>query len=86
MNRDFILRKLEGFVVKELLDGAKGDLNENTPLLQWGILDSLAMVRMLSFIEEDFSIEVPDESVRPEYFESLGRLADLLVRLSVRAA
>jgi pimeloyl-ACP methyl ester carboxylesterase/acyl carrier protein len=78
---DEILSELKNFVSKELLQGQDEDLDSNTPLLAWGIIDSLTMVSLLAFIEDKFSIHVPDEDVRPENFETLQVLTNLLVSL-----
>jgi 2-hydroxymuconate-semialdehyde hydrolase len=74
---------LRGFVVDELLDGNDEGLDAQTPLLQWGVIDSLAMVTLLAFIEERLGVHVPDEQVRPEHFQNLGTLGDLLEHLAM---
>lgn len=81
MRREEIISKLADYVRTELVEDEGRELNEETPLLQWGILDSMGIVNLLAFIEEDFGIEVPDDGVRPEHFETLGKLSDMLVGL-----
>ena len=81
MRREDIVTRLSDYVRVELLEDEGRELNEETPLLQWGILDSIGIVNLLAFIEEDFGIEVPDDGVRPEYFENLGKLSDMLIGL-----
>ncbi|MEM6931841.1 MAG: hypothetical protein AAF602_33220, partial [Myxococcota bacterium] len=39
-----------------------------TPLLEWGVLDSMSMLELLAHIEPDLGIPVPDDQVRPEHF------------------
>lgn len=84
--REDILATLSAFVTDQLLDGEYGELTETTPLLKWGVIDSLSMLVLISFIEDDFEVHVPDDEVRPEQFETLGRLADLLMRLQKQEA
>ncbi len=69
----------------ELLDGDGDALTETTPLLEWGVLDSLSMLALLAFIEEHIGTRVPDERVRPEHFQNLGRLTALLSELATTA-
>jgi pimeloyl-ACP methyl ester carboxylesterase/acyl carrier protein len=76
-----MLDELKTFTVKELLDGQGRDFDSTTPLLEWGILDSLSMQTLLGFIRERFGIHVPDEEVRPEQFSTLETIVDLLQRL-----
>ncbi len=79
--REDTIALLRGFVVDELLDGNDDGLDAQTPLLQWGVIDSLAMVTLLAFIEERLGVHVPDEQVRPEHFQNLATLSDLLESL-----
>jgi 2-hydroxymuconate-semialdehyde hydrolase len=79
--REDTITLLRQFVVDELLDGNDEGLDAQTPLLQWGVIDSLAMVTLLAFIEERLGVHVPDEQVRPEHFQNLATLSDLLERL-----
>ncbi len=83
--REDTIALLRGFVVDELLDGNDEGLDAQTPLLQWGVIDSLAMVTLLAFIEERLGVKVPDEQVRPEHFQNLAALGELLERLATRA-
>lgn len=86
MTRTEISERLKRYIVTELLDGDGKDLELSTPLLQWGILDSIGIVSLLSYIEEELGINVPDDGVRPEFFESIDRISQLLDDLQHRAA
>ena len=66
------------FVGEELLRGRKGDLSPDEDLLSTGIIDSLGILRLVSFIEERFGIQVPDEDVVYENFSSVKALVDYL--------
>jgi pimeloyl-ACP methyl ester carboxylesterase len=85
-SREDTIALLRGFVVDELLDGNDEGLDAKTPLLQWGVIDSLAMVTLLAFIEERLGVHVPDEEVRPEHFQNLATLSELLERLATTRA
>ena len=73
---------LRDYVVRELLHGEEGGLAADTPLLEWGVIDSLSLAELLAFIEQRFSIQVAEEEVTPDHFQSLGALSALLARLS----
>lgn len=66
------------FVGEELLRGRKSDLSPDEDLLSTGIIDSLGILRLVSFIEERFGIQVPDEDVVYENFSSVKALVDYL--------
>ena len=64
------------FIVSSYLPGeAAGNLCDDTPLLTSGILDSLAAVGLVTFIEQRFGVEldVYDTSV-----ESFDRIDDIV--------
>ena len=46
-----------------------------TPLLQSGLIDSLGMVDLVAFIETTFGIQVDDEELVPENFETIFAIA-----------
>lgn len=81
MQTSELIERLTGFVARELLHGDDADLTEDTPLLEWGVLDSRSMVSILAFIEDEFSLAVPDDAVRPENFANIRSLATLLGEL-----
>jgi 2-hydroxymuconate-semialdehyde hydrolase len=78
--RAFLVDQLVAFVNTELAASIEGAnlIDAETPILELGILDSLAMVSLLAFIQTRFGVHVPDEAVIPENFENLGCLASLI--------
>jgi acyl carrier protein len=50
------------------------------PLLERGLLDSLAILRTVTFCEEQFGITIPDEEVLPDNFQSVRAIAELVER------
>jgi acyl carrier protein len=86
MTRDEMLVELTGFVVDELLDGRGVGFDEHTPLLAWGLIDSLSAAEMVSFTQERFGIEVPQREVTPDNLENLDVYVGMLTRLAPTAA
>ena len=67
------------YVSRELADDGKGtDLKEEDNLLANGIMDSLGVLKLVSFIEQKFDIRVPDEDVTVQNFRSLKDIANYL--------
>jgi acyl carrier protein len=71
--RDFILSKY-------LPDEAPENLKEDTPLRTSGILDSLATLALISFLEERFGIEVEARETDVDNFDRLGDIAAFVQR------
>ena len=68
---DFINHNL---LVEDDIDAVDAD----TPMLELGVLDSLAMVSLLTFVESDLGVRLPDDAVVPEHFETPRALAGLI--------
>ena len=81
MTREEMLGEVRRFVVDELLDGRDTGLDEHTPLLAWGVLDSLSVNQLLSFTHERLGIEVPQNEVTPDNLRDLDSYVGLLTRL-----
>jgi len=68
------------YIKNELLHGRGGSLTADTDLLSTGIIDSLGILQVVSFIEERFNIQVPDEDVVYENFNSVKALTTYLAQ------
>ena len=55
------------------------------PLLKNGLIDSLGILEVVTFLEREFGIVVSDEELLPENFESIGSLSKF-VREKTRGA
>ena len=81
MTREEMLSELKQFVGKELLEGRDVGLDEHTPLLEWGVIDSLSVAELVSFTSERFEIDVPQREVTPDNLKDLDAYVGMLVRL-----
>jgi acyl carrier protein len=66
------------YIKNDIMRNSKANLAEDEDLLGSGILDSLAILQLVGFIDESFSIEVPDQDVIYENFNSIKALDDYL--------
>jgi acyl carrier protein len=55
-------------------------LDENTPLISSGIVDSFSMVSLKRFLEKKCSISIPDEEATPQAFDTVASIIDLVNR------
>ena len=83
MNEEDIKAKVKSFLLNEYLPGEDpAALTDTTPLMTTGILDSIAVLKVVTFLEETFGINIePHEAV----VENLNTLADV-ARLVLRKA
>ena len=66
------------YIKKELMKGRNVDISPTDDLLSSGVIDSLGILQMVSFIEERFNFQVPDEDVVFENFFSVEVLSNYL--------
>ncbi len=50
-------------------------LRDDASFLEEGIVDSTGVLELVMFVEETFGIEVADEEIVPENFDSVEKLA-----------
>lgn len=57
------------------------NLDPDTPLFEDGLaIDSVAIVELISLLEEKFDIQFSDEDLVPESFSNLNQLSCLIAR------
>ena len=50
-------------------------LTDDTSLPDQGIVDSTGMLEIISFLERTFAIQVPDDEILPDNFDTVERIA-----------
>lgn len=80
-----IVEELKQYITDRVLDGKDIGLDETTPLLEWGIINSLEIARILSFIQQRFNLDIPPDQLIADHFTSLSALADLLLATGLSA-
>ncbi len=71
------------YIRNEYIDDDEADevtLDENTPLISSGIVDSFSMVSLKRFLEKKYSISIPDEEASPEAFNTVTSIIALVNR------
>jgi acyl carrier protein len=68
---------LKQFIKDELVPNLD-DLDEKQSLLEGGILDSLRIMKLVTFIETKFDMQVTDEELVPDNFETLISISELI--------
>jgi len=75
--------KIKGFIIETFLfDASDATLEDDVSLLDTGIIDSTGVLELVSFIEEEFGIEVKDEELVPENLDSLAKIAAFIEKKS----
>jgi acyl carrier protein len=73
---------LTEYVEKEIMRRPGGVASEDMDLLSSGILNSLSLLQLISFVERKFNRQIPVEEIVYENFHSVAAMADYLTAAS----
>ena len=80
MIRDKIKEIVRDHIAVEFLHGEDADqIADDTRLISDGILDSLATLRLVAFIEERFNVKIEAHEVDVDHLETLDAIADMVI-------
>lgn len=71
------------YIKNEYLDEEEAEdmkLDENTPLISSGIVDSFSMVSLKRFLEKKYNVSIPDDQATPEAFNTVNNIVALVHR------
>lgn len=70
---------IKKYILSEFLPGEKPEeLTESTPLITGGILDSLATVKLVVFLEERFHVQIKAHETMVDYLNTITDIARLV--------
>ncbi|MBI4523200.1 MAG: acyl carrier protein [Deltaproteobacteria bacterium] len=71
-----VTEKISAFLRAKFPPGRNGDsIDPNQSLLSAGLIDSLGILKLIAFIEEEFAIELQPDEINLENFDSLAAIA-----------
>lgn len=73
MNEGSIPDRIKAFLAQQF--PATKNVGNDDPLLNNGLIDSLGILEVVTFLEDEFGITILDEELSPENFESVGKLS-----------
>jgi acyl carrier protein len=69
-----IISDVKNFLYDENFKEDFKTLDENESLLEKGIIDSVKMLELISFLEEKYRIEVDEDDLYPENFDTMAAI------------
>ncbi|MGR6920138.1 acyl carrier protein [[Actinomadura] parvosata] len=77
-----LTQRLVAFIQDNLvLDGDDIKVDETTPLLVSGLLDSLRTARLLNFLRKDVGVPIPAARLDPENFKDVATIVAMVREL-----
>ena len=70
---------IKQFIIDEFIpDTESKDISNDLDLLTNGVLDSLAVLRLVAFIEDQFDLALNPDEIDPDNFRTLSDMAKLV--------
>lgn len=77
--QDDIKQAIKDFILQEFLPGENPDeLKDDTPLITGGVLDSIATLKLVLFLEERYGVTLEAHEVDPEHLDTAVDIARLV--------
>jgi acyl carrier protein len=77
--QDDIKQAVKDFILQEFLPGENPDeLKDDTPLITGGVLDSIATLKLVLFLEERYGVTLEAHEVDPEHLDTAVDIARLV--------
>lgn len=73
---EHIAGKIREFLAENFfVDADETALPADASLTQGGTIDSMGVLELIMFIEEEWGFKIPDEDTTPENLDTVGRIA-----------
>ena len=84
---DAIKETIRSYILNEYLPGeSRANLQDDTPLRTSGILDSMATLNLVSYVEQTFGITIDAHETGIEHFDRIEDIASLVARKKAEVA
>ena len=74
MQKESVASSFRSFIAARFPATKRRQLRDDDVLLQAGVIDSLGVLDLVSFIESEFNVPVSDEDLIPENFQTIDRM------------
>ena len=80
MTREEIRQTIRSFILGNFLTGEPpGSLKDSTLLISSGIMTSLSLLELVTFLEERFSFTLEPEDIRVGHMDTVDLIVDLVM-------
>lgn len=77
MSYDDVKRDIKNFILEEFLSEGY-NLSDNELLFDVGIIDSLGMIKLTAFLEENFGVVINPSEVTMDNFDTIEKIAKIV--------
>jgi len=83
-NTDAIVR-IRQFILQRFPLAKRRKVTDQDNLLESGVVDSLGVLELVTFMQQEFSVTVNDEDLTPENFQTIECMAQFVARLALQS-
>ncbi len=70
---------IKNYILNEFLPGESSDsLDDTTPLISGGILDSIGTVKLVGFLEQQFGVRIEPHEMNADFMDSVVDIETLV--------
>jgi methoxymalonate biosynthesis acyl carrier protein len=81
-----VREKIRQFIVANMNSFEEVELSDSDNIFQMGFVSSIFAMRLLNFIEKEFSVQIPDEDILLKNFSSVDVMNNMVFRLNTETA
>jgi acyl carrier protein len=70
--------RLVEYLKKNVVKDARQPIGPQTPLVSSGLVDSMSLIQVLAFVEDEFHVVIPDEAATAESMNSVQQILELI--------
>jgi acyl carrier protein len=79
MSSPEMIEALRAFILRDLRwSGSASALTADYPLIQNHVVDSLGLLLLVSYLEDELGVIVADEDLVPDNFATLGKIVTMI--------
>lgn len=76
-----VREKIRQFIIANMNSFEEVELSDSDNIFQSGFVSSIFAMRLLNFIEKEFSVQIPDDDILLKNFSSVDVMNDMVARL-----
>lgn len=71
--------KIKQFILDEVCpEAGLSSLDDNEPLISSGLMDSLGILKILSFLDDEFGVNLASEEIKHDNFSTVNTICSLI--------
>lgn len=69
--------EIKNYIIEASLEDSK-KVKDDTLIFDTGLLDSMGLLFLIEFLNENYQVEVDDDELNPKNFESINSIVDFV--------